>query len=198
MKSPLLLATLAALVLGAAPLTAQAEEAAAPAAAPAAPAPAAAPAASNANRTVAFVDLQKALNNCTEGKEAKKRLEADFDRRQKELEKAKADLEVFAKDLESSAAMLTPERKQAKMTEYQDRYKALSEGFERHQRELARAEQTATADIMKRLVELSTRIAQEKGFGMVVEKSAVVFAAPGLELTEELIRRFDGGRTAPK
>ena len=51
---------------------------------------------------------------------------------------------------------------------------------------------------MKRLVELSTRIAQEKGFGMVVEKSAVVFAAPGLELTEELIRRFDGGRTAPK
>jgi outer membrane protein len=197
MKSPLLLATLAALVLGAAPLTAQAEEEAAPAAAPAAPA-AAAPAASNTNRTVAFVDLQKALNNCTEGKEAKKRLEADFDRRQKELEKAKADLEVFAKDLESSAAMLTPERKQAKMTEYQDRYKALSEGFERHQRELARAEQTATADIMKRLVELSTRIAQEKGFGMVVEKSAVVFAAPGLELTEELIRRFDGGRTAPK
>jgi outer membrane protein len=194
MKSPLLLATLAALVLGAAPITAHAE----PAAEPAAPAAAAAPAASNTNRTVAFVDLQKALNNCTEGKEAKKRLEADFDRRQKELEKAKADLEVFAKDLESSAAMLTPERKQAKMTEYQDRYKALSEGFERHQRELARAEQTATADIMKRLVELSTRIAQEKGFGMVDEKSAVVFAAPGLELTEELIRRFDGGRTAPK
>jgi len=194
MKSPLLLAALAAFALGAAPLTAQAEEAAAPAA----PAPAAAPAAANTNRTVAFVDLQKALNNCTEGKDAKKRLEADFDRRQKELEKQKADLEVFAKDLESSAAMLTPERKQAKMTEYQDRYKALSEGFERHQRELARAEQTATADIMKRLVELSTRIAQEKGFGMVVEKSAVVFAAPGLELTEELIRRFDGGRTAPK
>jgi len=192
MKSPLLLATLAALVLGAAPLTVQAEEAAAPAA------PAAAPAAANTNRTIAFVDLQKALNNCTEGKEAKKRLEADFDRRQKELEKQKADLEVFAKDLEASAAMLTPERKQAKMTEYQDRYKALSEGFERHQRELARAEQTATADIMKRLVELSTRIAQEKGFGMVVEKSAVVFAAPGLELTEELIRRFDGGRSAPK
>ena len=77
MKSPLLLATLAALVLGAAPLTAQAEEAAP--AAPAAAAPAAAPAASNTNRTVAFVDLQKALNNCTEGKEAKKRLEADFD-----------------------------------------------------------------------------------------------------------------------
>jgi outer membrane protein len=194
MKSPLLLAALAAFALGAAPLTAQAEEAAAPAA----PAPAAAPAAANTNRTVAFVDLQKALNNCTEGKDAKKRLEADFDRRQKELEKQKADLEIFAKDLESSAAMLTPERKQAKMTEYQDRYKALSEGFERHQRELARAEQTATADIMKRLVELSTRIAQEKGFGMVVEKSAVVFAAPGLELTEELIRRFDGGRTAPK
>lgn len=192
MKSPLLLAALAALVLGTAPLTAQAEEAAAPAA------PAAAPAAANTNRTIAFVDLQKALNNCTEGKEAKKRLEADFDRRQKELEKQKADLEVFAKDLEASAAMLTPERKQAKMTEYQDRYKALSEGFERHQRELARAEQTATADIMKRLVELSTRIAQEKGFGMVVEKSAVVFAAPGLELTEELIRRFDGGRSAPK
>jgi Skp family chaperone for outer membrane proteins len=83
MKSPLLLAALAAFALGAAPLTAQAEEAAAPAA----PAPAAAPAAANTNRTVAFVDLQKALNNCTEGKDAKKRLEADFDRRQKELEK---------------------------------------------------------------------------------------------------------------
>ena len=94
--------------------------------------------------------------------------------------------------------MLTPERKQAKMNEYQERYKALSEEFDRHQRELARAEQTATADIMKRLVELASRIAQEKGYAMVVEKSAVVFAAPALEMTDELIRRFDGGRTAPK
>ena len=186
MKSSLLLAALAAAVISVGPVSAHAEAPAAPAA------PAAAP------QGVAYVDLQKALNNCTEGKDAKKRLEADFDRRQKDLEKKKEELETFAKDLESSASMLTPERKQAKMTEYQERYKALSEEFERHQRELARAEQTATADIMKRLVELASRIAQEKGFAMVVEKSAVVFAAPGLELTEDLIRRFDGGRTAPK
>lgn len=183
MKSSLLLAALAAVTVGATPLVVQAET-------PAAAAPAA--------QGVAYVDLQKALNNCTEGKDAKKRLEADFDRRQKELEKKKEELETFAKDLESSASMLTAERKQAKMNEYQERYKALSEEFERHQRELARAEQTATADIMKRLVELASRIAQEKGYAMVVEKSAVVFAAPGLELTEDLIRRFDGGRTAPK
>lgn len=182
MRFSLLLSLAAAALLAGSPISAHAE-------APAAPA---------AGQTVAFVDLQKALNNCTEGKEAKKRLEADFERRQKELEKKKADLETFAKDLESSAAMLTPERKQAKMNEYQERYKALSEEFDRHQRELARAEQTATADIMKRLVELASRIAQEKGYAMVVEKSAVVFAAPALEMTDELIRRFDGGRTAPK
>lgn len=182
MRFSLLLSVTAAALLAVSPLSAHAE------------APAAAPAA----QTVAFVDLQKALNNCTEGKEAKKRLEADFERRQKELEKKKEDLESFAKDLESSASMLTAERKQAKMNEYQERYKALSEEFDRHQRELARAEQTATADIMKRLVELASRIAQEKGYAMVVEKSAVVFAAPALEMTDELIRRFDGGRTAPK
>lgn len=182
MRFSLLLSLAAAALLAGSPISAQAEP----------------PAATPAGQTVAFVDLQKALNNCTEGKEAKKRLEADFERRQKELEKKKADLETFAKDLESSAAMLTPERKQAKMNEYQERYKALSEEFDRHQRELARAEQTATADIMKRLVELASRIAQEKGYAMVVEKSAVVFAAPALEMTDELIRRFDGGRTAPK
>jgi outer membrane protein len=143
---------------------------------------------------VGVLDMQRALNSCAEGKRAKERLEADFRRRQQDIDRSKTELESFARDLENSEAMLTPEAKQQRMQEYQRRFQELQERFERSQRELAEAEQAATADIMRRLVQLANRLAQEKGLTVVVEKAAVVFATDGLDFTDELVRRFDAGQ----
>ena len=155
--------------------------------------PAAAPAAAAPASNVGVVDLQKALNTCNEGKRAKERLEADFRRRQQELDRAKHDLETFAHDLESSSSMLTPEAKQQRAQEYQQRFTELQDRFQQHQRELSQAEEEATRGIMSRLVDLAGRIAQEKHLTVVVEKNSVVFAAPAVDFTDELIRRFDAG-----
>jgi outer membrane protein len=64
----------------------------------------------------------------------------------------------------------------------------------RHQQDLAAKEEEATAPIVERLQRIIGKIAASENFTMVLDKSAgVVFAKPHLDLTNEVIRRFNAG-----
>ena len=64
----------------------------------------------------------------------------------------------------------------------------------RHQQDLAAKEEEATAPIVERLQRIIGKIAAAENFTMVLDKSAgVVFAKPHLDLTNEVIRRFNAG-----
>lgn len=68
---------------------------------------------------------------------------------------------------------------------------ALQQGMEQMQMDLAQAEAEATGEIFERMVAIVGEIAAERGYTVVVEKSTIVFAADGLEFTDELIRRYN-------
>ena len=64
----------------------------------------------------------------------------------------------------------------------------------RHQQDLAGKEEEATQPIVERLQRIIGKIAAAENFTMVLDKSAgVVFAKPHLDLTNEVIRRFNAG-----
>ena len=64
----------------------------------------------------------------------------------------------------------------------------------RHQQDLAGKEEQATAPIVDRLQRIITKIAKGENFTMILDKGAgVIFAKPHLDLTNELIRRYNSG-----
>ncbi len=64
----------------------------------------------------------------------------------------------------------------------------------RHQQDLAAKEEEATQPIVERLQRIIGKIATAENFTMVLDKSAgVVYAKPHLDLTNEVIRRFNAG-----
>ena len=68
---------------------------------------------------VAVVDLQEALNETDDGRQAKRRLKTLFRRRQKALDAAQNKLKQMAGDIEKQKAVLSREALQARMEEYQ-------------------------------------------------------------------------------
>lgn len=140
---------------------------------------------------IGMVDLQRALNEVDEGQAARTRLEAEFARRQEELATQQAELETYGRELEASMSMLTEEAARERYVEYQERAMALQQGMEQMQMDLAQAEAEATGEIFERMVAIVGEIAAERGYTVVVEKSTIVFAADGLEFTDELIRRYN-------
>jgi outer membrane protein len=140
---------------------------------------------------IGMVDLQRALNTVEEGQAARARLEEEFERRRQELETQRTEIEAFAAELEASMAMLTQEAAMERYQEYQNRVLALQEALAANEQAMAEAEANATGDIFDRMMEIVSEIAAERQFTLVVEKSTIVFAAPGLEFTDELITRYN-------
>lgn len=141
---------------------------------------------------VGYVDLQRALNQVAEGRAAKKRLEKEFEQKQQQLD-AKQDKAKELKNQLDSGMMLSDEAKQKKAIELQRQLAELQQMYMKMQRDLAQKEAKATAKIFSKMGEIVEDMAKEQGYDLILEKteSSVLFASEGMDLTDELIERYD-------
>ncbi len=157
-----------------------------------------APALARAEQKLGYVDLQRALNEVEEGKAAKASLKKDFDEKQKQLDAKKADFDRLQADLEKQAVVMSDAAKKEKGAELDKRARELQGLFVQLQKDLSDRERDATKGIFDRMAGIVREIAEAEGFTVVLEKgSGIVYAPVSLDLTNELIRkynsRFPGG-----
>jgi outer membrane protein len=145
-----------------------------------------------------YVDLQRALNETEDGRKAKANLKKVFDAKQKELDEQQETLKKDIEDLNKKRTLLPAEKVREKEAELQERMQKVQQTYMRHQQDLSGKEQEATAKIFERMSKIITKIATAENFTMVLDRqqSAVLFAKPHLDLTNELIRRYNSGEGA--
>src|SRR5450432_1258703 len=142
-----------------------------------------------------YVDLQRALNETEDGRKAKANLKKVFDAKQKELDEQQEALKKDIEDLNKKRTLLPADKVREKESELQDRMQKVQQTYMRHQQDLSAKEQEATAKIFERMSKIITKIAVAENFTMVLDRqqSAVLFAKPHLDLTNDLIRRYNAG-----
>jgi outer membrane protein len=160
------------------------------------------PALALADSKYAFVDLQRALEETEDGKKAKAKLKADFDRKQKELDDKQEELKKMKEALDKKAQIMKPEALAKEQKDFQDRFVELQSTYARLQRDLGTKEQEATRGIFAGLQQVVGKIAERDHFSMVLEKNAaVVWGQPSLDITNEVIRMYNAdhaGGAGPK
>ena len=140
-----------------------------------------------------FVDMQRALNETEDGRKAKAALKKVFDQKQKELDEQQAVLKKDIEDLDKKRTLLPADQVREKEAELQQRMQKVQQTYLRHQQDLSGKEQEATAKIYERMNKIIQKIATTENFSMIVDKSALVFAKPHLDLTNDVIRRYNSG-----
>ena len=142
-----------------------------------------------------FVDMQRALNETDDGKKAKASLKKVFDQKQKELDEQQAALKKDVEDLDKKRTLLPPEQVREKEAELQTRMQKVQQTYLRHQQDLQAKEQEATGKIFERMNKILGKIALAENFTMILDKGqgGIVFAKPHLDLTNDLIRRYNAG-----
>ncbi len=143
---------------------------------------------------IGIVDLRRALAETEDGKKARSTLKRDFDKKQKELDEQQEEVKKAIEDLNKKRTLLPAETVRQKEAELQERVGKVQQTYMRHQQDLASKEEEATAPIVERLQRIIGKIAAAEGFTVVLDKSAgVVYAKAHLDLTNEVIRRFNAG-----
>jgi outer membrane protein len=157
------------------------------------------PQVARAEQKIAYVDLQRALEETDEGKKAKAKLKADFEKKQKELDARQEELKKMKADLDKQQAILKPEALQAKQQELQQKLVGLQETYMRLQKDLQEKEAQETGKIFKKMQGVIATIAEKENVTFVLEKnSGILYAPPSLDLTNELIRKFNAGAGGAK
>jgi outer membrane protein len=142
---------------------------------------------------VGFVDMKRALTETDDGKKAKDKLKKDFDQKQKELDEQQNALRKDKEDLDKKRTLIPADKVHEKEAELGARLEKLQQTYMRLQQELAAQEQKETGKIFERMNKIIQEIAASENFSLIVDKTALVFAKPHLDLTNELIRRYNGG-----
>jgi outer membrane protein len=143
-----------------------------------------------------YVDMQRALNETEDGRKAKANLKKVFDQKQKELDEQQAALKKDIEDLDKKRTLLPADKVREKEAELQSRMQKVQQTYVRHQQDLSTKEQEATGKIFERMTRIISKIAAAENFSMILDKSALVFAKPHLDLTSDLIRRYNAGEGA--
>jgi outer membrane protein len=143
---------------------------------------------------LATVDLRRALAETEEGRKARATLKKDFDKKQKELDEQQEEVKKAIEDLNKKRTLLPAETVRQKEAELQERVGKVQQTYMRHQQDLAGKEEEATKPIVERLQRIIAKIATAENLTMVFDQNAgVVYAKPHLDITNEVIRRFNAG-----
>jgi outer membrane protein len=160
--------------------------------------------AARAEPKIGFVDLQRALNEIDEGKSAKAALKRDFEEKQKQLDTKKTEFDKLRQDFEKQAVVMAEQARRDKAAELDRKANDLQQFWGQLQKDLSEREREVTRGIFDKMANIVRDIAEADGFTMVLERtdSGLVYALPALDLTNELIRKYNakfpgGGAAKP-
>ena len=185
------------------PATAQpkpAQPPATPAAQPAAPAtpapPPQPPAPFPAGAKIAFFQPEVVFQNSTEGKAALARVQALVQKKQTENADKAKQLQANQQKLQTSGSVMN-EAARSQLEKEIERQQKEAERFQQDaQAEINELQQEVQNDFVKKMSPILDQLAAEKGLHLVFNagQSGISWAAPGLDLTPEVIKKLDGNK----
>ena len=145
---------------------------------------------------IGYVDMQKAIQDTSAGKKAKKELEEAFNKKKKELEKKEADLKKMNEDFEKKSMVLTDDVRAKKQQELQTEMLKYRDMVGKSQMDIQKQERELTTPIIENLRKNLSAIAEKEGFTVILEKSeqSVLWAKKEIDLTPRLIEEFEKGK----
>lgn len=149
--------------------------------------------AAEAQQKIGVVSLQNIFQQLPQAQEISTRLQEEFKGQFDNLDKMTSELQALQEKAERDAQIMSPSERldlsrEIEMLEAQRqlKYKALREDSDRRQNE-------ERNKLMMEIAREAQTVAREQGFDLVVSGQSVLFAADGLDLTDEVVAKMSSG-----
>ena len=142
---------------------------------------------------LAYVDMQKALNESKSGKKALGELQKLMEERKTGLQRQKENIEKKKDELDKQGLLLNEETRKSRENEIRSLERDYSRTLSDLKEEFGRRESEFTDGIRKDLLKVIEKIGKEGAYTLVLERqySAILYAPATIDLTEMLIKRYD-------
>jgi len=142
---------------------------------------------------IGVVDMQRAINECQAGKEARKADIKEMEKYQRQGAEKQQELQTMKDNLDKQAPMLTQEARSAKERELQIKAREFQRWQEDIQAEINQKRMELGQNVQVGLRRIIKKLAEDEGFTIVLEKNEniVLFSVKTVELTDRIIKIAD-------
>lgn len=150
-------------------------------------------AAAETAESVAVVDVQRVVNESIIGKAARSNLEREMQKAKVKISNLQADVEKQKSDLDKQSAILSgaalDEKREALMKKQRD----VQRSYQDVQEQLAQLNDKEIRKVVDEINTVVKDLAKQRSYEFVFERDrqAVVFVAPRLDITQEVIKILD-------
>lgn len=144
-----------------------------------------------ATPVIITVDVQQILRDSLVAKDVQAQMDQRTQLYTKDVTNQENDLQKVQDELEQQRTKLAPEVFNAKMRDFQQRYDTLDNRVQVARQALQQSYNDAMTKIENTALQIIADIAAERKANIVVAKAAVLFEAPELDITQEVIQRLD-------
>ncbi len=148
---------------------------------------------SAADLKIAYVDIQKAVNESNAGKEAKKVITKDVEKFQRLAADKQKELQTLKEALDKQVLMLTPDARANKEKEYQNKLREFQRWGEDTQNEVNQKRMEMERNISSALMKVIQKIGADEGYTVILERNEniVLYASKAIDITDRVIKAYD-------
>ena len=146
-----------------------------------------------ADLKIAYVDMQRVINECNAGKDAKKVITQDGEKFQRLIAEKQKELQTLKESLDKQALMLTPDARANKEKEYQNKLREFQRWGEDTQNEVNQKRMEMERNISAALIKVIQKIGADEGYTVILEKNEtiVLYASKLIDITDRVIKAYD-------
>ena len=142
---------------------------------------------------VGCVDIQRVVNECQAGVEAKKVIGKEMEKLQKLFGERQKELQTLKESFDKQAPMMKPEARATKEKEFQAKVRDYQRWLEDNQKEIQQKGMEMERTILQGIQKVITKIGEDEGYTLVLEKNEniVLFSSKAIDFTDRVIKAYD-------
>ena len=140
---------------------------------------------------IAVLDYQSIVRNSLAGQKVRQQIEGYRATFQKEIAEEERRLKEAEATLQQQRTILSPAAFEDKRREFESNVIEMQRKAQDRSHQLDRALNAAIGKIQEAIIPIVQRLTKEMGFNVVVDKTQVLFARRGLDITERVLQELD-------
>lgn len=145
----------------------------------------------SAQTKVAVINLQKAVLDSDEIKKASAALEAKYKPRQAVIEKLQNEIQTIQQQLQTMAGKLTQQAEADLNAQGSKKQRDMQRAVDDLQADVNAERQEILGKSSQKMGEVVKKLAEEKGYDLVVDISNTIYFKPALEITSEALAAYN-------
>ncbi len=140
---------------------------------------------------IGVVDIQQVLNQSQKGVAMKQKLDQERAVRQRELDARQQEVMKLQAEFEKQAPLLSEQAKRERSEALQRKVRDVRRIAEDANRDFDKRVREAEVDVTREIFGIVQEYGKDQGFTLILEKSTLLYTAPAVDITAEVVKRYD-------